>query len=121
MVWQIVRLLRAELKQEVTRAERSIQRGHDIEAVLGRKARRISALGSYIIARRGSDDLRSALAPIAASQHRSCPLYRNASLALIPAESYPDERLAPESEQPVSERVAKTEFALRERYRECEN
>ena len=119
---QIVRLLRAELKQEVTRAERSIQRGNDIEAVLGRKSRRLSALGAYIIARRaGRDDLAERLAPVAASQHRSCPLYRTASLVLIPAESYPDERLAPESELPVSERVAKTEFASRERYRECEN
>ena len=91
---RIVRQLRAELKRELVAAERSIRQGHEIDSVLSRKTRRLSSLGSYILARRaGRDDLADRFAAAAAAQHRSCPLYRPASLAFIPAEFYPDENL----------------------------
>jgi hypothetical protein len=122
VVRQIVRQLRAELRREVALAERSLGKGNEIDALLSHKTRRLSALGSYIVARRaGRDDLAERLAPGAAWQHRSCPLYRTASLTLIPAEAYPDERLAIEIDEPVPERVARTEFATHQKYRECDN
>jgi hypothetical protein len=121
-VRQIVRQLRAELRREVAVAERSIQRGDEIDSIPGRKFRRLSALGSYILARRaGRDDLAERFAPAAAAQHRSCPLYRAASLSLIPAECYPDERLANAIEEPVFRSVGSGAFALHKKHRDCEN
>jgi hypothetical protein len=122
-VRQIVQQLRVELTREVGVAERSIRRGGEIDNILGRKHARLSPLGSYILARRaGRDDLAKRYARAAASQHQSCPLYRLASVALIPADTYPDERLTLEIEQPVSRRVAGTEVTLRGKFREfCEN
>jgi hypothetical protein len=89
-VYQIVRQLRSELKDEVDQAERSIQQGREINSVLFLKNRRLSPLGRYITAHRaGRADLAARLAAAAVEQHRSCPLYRVASLALLPAQLYP--------------------------------
>ena len=122
-VRRIVRQLRAELKRELVAAERSIREGHEIGGVLGRKNHRLSSLGSYILARRaGRDDLAERFAAAAASQHRSCPLYRSASLAFIPAEFYPDENLVLEREEQSSHCVvAEAQHSLRGKYRECQN
>jgi hypothetical protein len=121
-VRRIVGQLRAELKRELRLAERSIRQGREIGAVLNRMNRRISPLGSYILARRaGRDDLANRYAAAAAAQHRSCPLYKTASLALIPAEFYPDECLAPLAEVRAPQRVVTWEFSLHGNYRECEN
>ena len=122
-VRRIVRQLRGELKRELVAAERSIREGREIAGVLGRKNRRLSSLGSYILAQRaGRSDLADRFAAAAAAQHRSCPLYRTASLAFIPAEYYPDENLVLEREDQASRRVvAKAEYSVRRKYKECQN
>ncbi len=122
-VRRIVRQLRAELKRELVAAERSIREGREIGGVLGRKNRRLSSLGAYILAQRaGRIDLAERFAAAAAAQHRSCPLYRAASLAFIPADSYPDENLALEREEESSHHdVAELEYSLHGKYRECQN
>jgi hypothetical protein len=122
-VRRIIRQLRAELRRELVTAERAIRSGGEIGSVLSRKNRRLSSLGSYILAQRaGRNDLAERHAGAAAAQHRSCPLYRTASLAFIPAELYPDENLVREPEDQSSDRVvARAEFSLHGKYKECEN
>ncbi len=89
-VYQIIQELRSALKREVRRAERAIERGQDISSVLTVKNGRLSDLGCYLVARRaGRIDLADRLAAAAIQQHRFCPLYRSACLALIPCEDYP--------------------------------
>jgi hypothetical protein len=122
-VKRIVRRLRAELTREVRAGERSIEQGEQVETVLGRNGRRISALGSYILATRaGRDDLGERFAAAAAAQHHSCPLYRLASMSLLPAELYPDLSLAVNS---VRDRTAvpaaSAQLSLRRIYKECAN
>jgi hypothetical protein len=88
---RIVRRLRAELKREVTRALTLIGRGREIEDVL-KAGGRISALACLIVAfRAGRADLVAGFSGGAAVQHRACPLYRQASLALVPGDLYPVE------------------------------
>jgi hypothetical protein len=109
----IVRQLRAELKREVSRAERSIRRGRAIRAVLTLKNEQLSPLGCYLVARRaGRPDLASRFAAAAARQHASCPLYKTASLALVPAELYPAEGLAIERHAEAVPRVEKIAVGL---------
>jgi hypothetical protein len=121
-VRRIVRQLRVELKRELTAAGRSIREGQEIETVLGRKNRRLSSLGAYILSRRaGRHDLAERFAAGAAAQHRSCPLYRTASLAFIPAEFYPDENLVLEPDQSSQLVFATAEYSLNSNYRECLN
>ena len=89
-VRQIVERLRVELGREVRRAERLVRRGEPLELVVLAKSRLLSTLGGYILARRaGRDDLAERLRRGAVDQHWSCPLYRQASLPLLPAEDYP--------------------------------
>mgnify|MGYP006876300269 CR=1 FL=1 len=86
----IVRQLERELNREITHAERLIMRGRPIHEVLGGDDVRLSALGRYIVAvRAGRPDLAVLLQEGAVLQHRSCPLYRSASLAFLAAEHYP--------------------------------
>jgi hypothetical protein len=122
-VRQIIRQLRAELKREVVAAERSVREGQEIGRILTRKIRGRSSLGSYIVARRaGRDDLADRFVAAAAAQHRSCPLYRPASLALIPAEFYPDETLAAQPADSTSFNIyAHAGFPRHVKYRECAN
>ena len=49
-VRQVIRQLRAELKREITGAERDIREGEDIGGVLNRVRRSLSSLGAYIVA-----------------------------------------------------------------------
>jgi hypothetical protein len=121
-VCRIIRCLRAELKREIRRAERSIRRGHEIDELLSSKTRRLSPLGSYIVARRaGRGDLLDCLAAAAAQQHRSCPLYYAASLAFIPPESYPTDELAGTPAGETESRPTKKSLSVREKYRVFEN
>ena len=91
---RIVRRLRVELKREVFRAETSIACGREIQPVLN-AAGRISPLACFIVAKRaGRDDLASHFAAGAVAQHRACPLYRIASLTLLPSHLYPTENRA---------------------------
>jgi hypothetical protein len=118
----IIRRLRGELKREVRRAERLIRRGREIDEVLISKKHRLSPLGSYIVARRaGRGDLLDCLAAAASQQHRSCPLYRAASVAFIPPESYPTEDLAAAAAGETGSRPTKTSLSVREKYRVFEN
>jgi hypothetical protein len=119
----IVRQLRAELKRELVAAERSIREGVEIESILGRKHRRLSCLGAYILARRaGRKDLAERFTAGAAAQHRSCPLYRTASVAFIPAEFYPDETFVLEPEDHSSVHICATaEYSSHGQYRDCDN
>ena len=122
-VRRVVRQLRVELRRELMAAERSIRKGREIGNVLGRKNRRLSSLGAYILAQRaGRNDLAERFAAGAAAQHRSCPLYRAASLAFIPAECYPDENLVLDPEDQSSQLVfANAEYSSHGNYRDCQN
>jgi hypothetical protein len=98
-VRRLIRRLRMELRREVRRAERMM--GEDMRASIAALSQdsRLSPLGCYIAAyRMGRPDIASCFAQGAVEQHRSCPLYRSASLALLPADCYPidDPSIVPE-------------------------
>ena len=89
-VRRIIRQLRLELKREVRRAEGLVSRGRPLAAVVHARDSRLSPLGLYITAQRaGRPDLAERLRFGAVEQHNCCPLYRAASLPLLPAELYP--------------------------------
>jgi hypothetical protein len=93
---QIVRRLRAELKKEISRAERAIRRGRAVDKVLTLRNRRLSPLGCYITALRlDRADLAESFTEAAALQHQACPLYRPASSALLDPEQYRFDRFPP--------------------------
>jgi hypothetical protein len=88
---RIIRRLRHELKREVARTERLITRGRDICELL-EKGKRISPLGCFIVAvRAGRAELANRFTAAAAAQHRACPLFREASDALLATDLYPAE------------------------------
>jgi hypothetical protein len=122
-VKRIIRRLRTELRREVVRGERSIEQGEKVETMLGRTTRRLSAMGSYILAiRAGRDDLAERFAAAAAAQHQSCPLYRLASISLLPVDLYPDESLADDAARNRSAQpAASATFSLHRNYKECPN
>jgi hypothetical protein len=89
-VRRIIRRLRVELEREVALAEQSIRQNQEIPAAVLVKNSRLSPLGCYIAAHRSARaDLAVRFAAAAAEQHRSCPLYQQASAALLPVELYP--------------------------------
>jgi len=89
-VREIVRRLERELGREVERAERLARDGRPIGNVLCGGDSRLSPLGRYIVANRaGRADLAAALLTDVRAQHLSCPLYRSACLAFLPADQYP--------------------------------
>lgn len=86
----IVRALRSELAREVKLAEERIGSGQAIGRVLAERSGRISPLGRFIVAQRaGRLALARRFATDAADQHRSCPLYREASRRLLAPGLYP--------------------------------
>jgi hypothetical protein len=94
-VRRIIRRLHSELKREVALAEESIRQARDIRATVLVQNRRLSPLGCYIAAHRlGRPDLAGRFAAAAADQHRSCPLYQQASAALLPGELYPASKVS---------------------------
>ncbi len=87
---RIVRNLRGELKREIRRAEALLREGRRLSCVLRMSGARLSPLGLFITAHRaGRPDLAERLRPRAVRQHRCCPLYRAATIGLLPAEVYP--------------------------------
>lgn len=98
----IIRQLRLELKREIRRAEELLSHGKGLAAVLRARDKRLSPLGLYITAQRaGRPDLAEQVRPGALEQHKCCPLYRVASLGLIPTEMYPaDDEAISRSEVP---------------------
>ncbi len=88
-VRRIVDRLRAELSREIQLAERRMEDPRITLASLS-KDRRLSPLGCYIAAHRiGRPELANRFADGAAQQDRACPLYRAASLSLLPPDLYP--------------------------------
>jgi hypothetical protein len=89
-VREIVRGLRGELTAEVKLAEDRVSSGQTIGRVLLSKTRRISPLARFIVAQRaGRQALANRFRHDAVEQHRSCPLYRQASRTLLPPGAYP--------------------------------
>jgi hypothetical protein len=89
-VREMIGRLRAELRAEIRYAERRIARGEPAHKVLTSADKRLSPLGRYIVSMRADHgDLGERFRREAMAQHRSCPLYRAASLALLPADLYP--------------------------------
>jgi hypothetical protein len=90
-VRRIVERLRAELSREIQLAERRMEDPGITLASLS-KDRRLSPLGCYIAAHRiGRPEMARRFADGAVQQDRACPLYRAASLSLLPTELYPVE------------------------------
>lgn len=88
---RIVAKLRGELRREIRRAEARVVAGLAIESILLPSNSRLTALGGFIVASRaGRPDLTLRLEGSAAEQHRSCPLYRQAALAFLSDELYPE-------------------------------
>ena len=89
-VRQIVRRLRAELRGEVALAESRLALGLPARAVSRREVGSSPPLARLIVAHRlGQPELGTPWKPKAAEQHRSCPLYRQACLGLLPELDYP--------------------------------
>jgi hypothetical protein len=89
-VGEIVRTLRRELSSEVQLAESRIGSGQNVATVLSSRTRKLSPLGSYIVAQRaGAGLLAEHFLDAAIEQHHACPLYRQASQKLLPADLYP--------------------------------
>jgi hypothetical protein len=108
-VRRIIRRLHSELSREVRRAEEQLRKGRELSVLIRRPGPRISPLGLYITAHRaGRADLAQRLRLAAIEQHNCCPLYRPASLALIPAALYPSveqHRVPPVNETHESPRM----------------
>lgn len=89
-VRRIVKRLRRELRREVRRAERLIAEGGRLIVSSLSQDGHLSPLGCYIAAdRAGRADIAESFAGAALEQHNSCPLYRVASLSLLPPDRYP--------------------------------
>ncbi len=89
-VGHIIRQLQAELKREIKHAERLMEKGQPLPKVLSDPNPRISPLGRFILAQKAfRRDLAESFERDALAQHRSCPLYRSASLAFLAADQYP--------------------------------
>jgi hypothetical protein len=99
-VREMIRGLRSELRGEVRIAERRVGRGEALGTVLLTPNTHLSPLGCYIVALRADrHDLAGRFRDDAARQHRSCPLYRRASIDLLAPELYPV------SERPTGEEL----------------
>jgi hypothetical protein len=98
-VRETVGRLERELRREIEHAGRRIRGGRPIREVLCGGDPRLSPLSRYIVARRaGRADLAASFVAGVRAQHRSCPLYRSASLAFLPADEYPTNDLRPEAD-----------------------
>ncbi len=103
-VRRIIHRLHNELSREVRRAEERLQEGLTLSLSALARDRRLSPLGCYIAAHRmGRPDVARCFVFRAAEQHRSCPLYRTASITMLPADRYPvgDTATAPEAAKAI--------------------
>jgi hypothetical protein len=74
-----------------------VREGNGLAQVLKKRDARLSPLGLFIVAHRaGRPKLAERMRLGVVEQHRSCPLYRLASVSLLPAELYPDVDSMPE-------------------------
>jgi hypothetical protein len=109
----MIRALRSELRAEVRHAERRIARGETLEKVLKTPSKRLSPLGCYIVAHRaGCPALGERFRLGAVEQHRCCPLYRAASLHLIPPELYPGRERSADEDLVAMTRQRSPQFHL---------
>jgi hypothetical protein len=121
-VREVIRLLTAELKCEIRRAERSIREGERIRSVVSLDNSRLSPLGGYVVAQRaGRSDLAELLQPAALLQQQSCPLYKTASLAFIPAEYALTQTFDVDRPCGVGPRPVKKHLAVHAKYKVLEN
>jgi hypothetical protein len=89
-VYQIIRMLRGELRAELRMAESRLLGGEALETILVSKSRSLTPLARYIVAfRAGRLDLAERFREQAHDQHYSCPLYRHACRRLMPSAAYP--------------------------------
>lgn len=87
---KIVSQLRLELTQELRRADRKMKDGQGIDEILDGRHGKLSPLTRYIFAfQAGRMDLAEKHRASAESQHRSCPLYREAIRPLLSGCDYP--------------------------------
>ncbi|MGP0066890.1 MAG: hypothetical protein ACLQGP_25275 [Isosphaeraceae bacterium] len=94
-VLKIVSQLRSELSREIRLAEKLIEEKGKVGFMNLPVNHRISPLGYYIAAQRtGMPELADRFAIPAAEQHRSCPLYRLASLPFVSSDLYPSGQLS---------------------------
>jgi hypothetical protein len=109
----MIRVLRTELRAEVRFAERRIKAGEAIETVLTTPSKRLSPLGCYIVAHRaGCTELGEQFRLGAVEQHWSCPLYRAASVPLIPRDCYPGRERSADEELVAMTRQRSPQFHL---------
>jgi hypothetical protein len=89
-VRSIIRLLRAELRREISRAETQVREGKQLSAVLRAPDPHLSPLGRFIMAHRaGRLELAERFRSGAIEQHHCCPLYRAACRNFLAPEFYP--------------------------------
>lgn len=89
-VFQIIRMLRVELRGELRTAESRLMGGESLESILSTRSRSLTPLARYIVAfRAGRLDLAERFREQAHDQHYSCPLYRHACARLLPQAAYP--------------------------------
>jgi hypothetical protein len=101
-VRQIIRRLRCELRREIDRAERLVEAGQSLESILRVRPSRFSPLALYIVAHHlGGPELAEPLRRAAIEQHKSCPLYRPASLPLLLEQYYPVASTMEDSTEPT--------------------
>jgi hypothetical protein len=87
---RIVSQLRREVAGELRRADRMLEAGQKIDDVLEGREGKLSPFSRYILAfRAGRMDLIEKHRASAESQHRSCPLYREAIRPFLPGREYP--------------------------------
>lgn len=110
---RIVKSLRDELRSEVRRVERSLRvaaEGMPVSSLIASEASKVSPLGLYIAAYRvGGRELAERFAVGTASQHASCPLYRDAARSLLPEGAYPGPGLEGAMAAPPIQRRPRTQ------------
>lgn len=112
-VRRIVRRLRKELRREVRRAEELMSHGGRLIVSSLSQDKHLSPLGCYIAAHRvGRLDVAEHFAGAAAEQHRACPLYQVASLALLPPDRYPGDTPPGPQEPPAGLRNFKKSIVM---------
>ncbi len=89
-VRSILRQLRKEIRAEIRRIRKRVRGGETLESVLLGASQMTTAIARYLVAiREDRPDLADLLLDRAQDQHWCCPLYREATLTLFPAGTYP--------------------------------
>ena len=93
-VRKIVRSLRKEIQSEIDRAEEKIGEGESVYHVLMKPDPKLSGMTRYLLAHRfRRPALANRFLHEAVAQHRSCPLYKQATCEMLSRDLYPDESM----------------------------